>query len=382
MNARSQSRNRKALGTMRIAFFCVVLLAPLAGMFIAPPERIPSMPRSAYETEAFLIEIQLFFRNNFGLRETLSDIHGQTMRTINGSALVKNKIVIGEEGWLYLKESRRINDFRMQEGFTQKQFNSWRETLTAIQSFADRKSIPYIPVIIPSKFAIYAEYLPEIVRERSGDIPRIDVLDRFLRTKCSLPNLLTMSELFRQHRLDWQLYFKTDPHCTRIGAFLTYRTIMDQLGELGFDAKLPSLASLNVSTNQALGGTAASALGTATELVDVAVEFDYPNARRVLLGEKPVPSMPITGVYRDYQIWGEENTIVTQCADAEFESAVVFHDSHGLALIPYLGQHFKRIRFVWGEFAEERIDDPKPDAIIHVMAGQGLWVNLGLDRAE
>ncbi len=56
---------------------------------------------------------------------------------------------------------------------------------------------------------------------------------------------------------------------------------------------------------------------------------------------------------------------VTLVDDPTLPTAVVFHDSFMPALLPYLSQHFRRVRYVWCHYLQPVVDAEKPDVVIH-----------------
>ena len=70
---------------------------------------------------------------------------------------------------------------------------------------------------------------------------------------------------------------------------------------------------------------------------------------------------PIAG-----RMTASQEVIATQ-DDPSLPTAVVFHDSFMPALAPYLAQHFRRIRFVWGhhiDIAHPVLMQERPDVVI------------------
>jgi len=56
---------------------------------------------------------------------------------------------------------------------------------------------------------------------------------------------------------------------------------------------------------------------------------------------------------------------VTVVDDPSLPTAVVFHDSYMPALLPYLSQHFRRVRYVWSHYLQSVVDAERPDVVIH-----------------
>ena len=56
---------------------------------------------------------------------------------------------------------------------------------------------------------------------------------------------------------------------------------------------------------------------------------------------------------------------LTLVDDPTLPTAVVFHDSYMPALLPYLSQHFRRVRYVWCHYLQPVVDAEKPDVVVH-----------------
>lgn len=70
---------------------------------------------------------------------------------------------------------------------------------------------------------------------------------------------------------------------------------------------------------------------------------------------------------------GDKGTII-YCPTAKINKAVIFHDSFGKSLYPYLASNFKPSVFVWSnDFNPEIIKKEKPDIIIQQLVERRLF---------
>ena len=102
-----------------------------------------------------------------------------------------------------------------------------QELFNEIASTAAQYSSPVILIVGPSKENIYPEYLPDDVRPAS-----IKYSSYFLEKLQNIPNLIVYDptkDLLTLKKSEGLLYWKTDTHWNRKGAFLTFRGFLERL---------------------------------------------------------------------------------------------------------------------------------------------------------
>ena len=105
----------------------------------------------------------------------------------------------------------------------------------------------------------------------------------------------------------------------------------------------------------------------------VGLQDSYPE--EVLIAE---PIDPKAEIAREYRA-GYERRVRTLSpfahgvSDAKLPRAVMFRDSFGNALVPYLSEHFRRILYVWNRDVDPRVVGvEKPDIVIQQIVGRFL----------
>ena len=72
-----------------------------------------------------------------------------------------------------------------------------------------------------------------------------------------------------------------------------------------------------------------------------------------------------------------EGRLVTEIPGSPLPRAVVFRDSFGSRLVPYLSEHFSRVVYLWqNDFDADVVRQEKPDVVIQEIVGRHLYTFL------
>ena len=135
----------------------------------------------------------------------------------------------GKDNWLFLGNNYddSIAKLKLAKIPTNDLLESNQELFNEIASTAAQYSSPVILIVGPSKENIYPEYLPDDVRPAS-----IKYSSYFLEKLQNIPNLIVYDptkDLLTLKKSEGLLYWKTDTHWNRKGAFLTFRGFLERL---------------------------------------------------------------------------------------------------------------------------------------------------------
>ncbi len=210
-----------------------------------------------------------------------------------------------------------------------------------------QRGIRYIFVVAPDKQTIYPENLPSWLKPTG----RPTKLDQFMahmhaHSTVAVPDL---RPALREAKSTAPTYFQTDSHWNLFGGFIASREIVKLLPEK-LDPEPLTLDSFELKTVATEQGDMANMLGVFAHEVDP-----------TLAPKTNLPPLVQTVEHPDYVV----QTYFTSNAWAH-GSCVVFRDSFGPALKPYLGYHFKTVSYFWvpGGFDTNIIADIKPDVVI------------------
>jgi len=312
------------------------------------------------------------FADRLFLRGNLIHINNSLKYRIFGVSGVP-KVIIGKKGWLF---QARVNDLPGTSGyfpsigpFTPEELERWRGSLLERQHWLQDRGIEYLFIPVPDKSSIYPEYLPDNLRDfyrRS----RLDQLIEFLKKTTSLP-VLDIRPALRAAKKESSVYARTDSHWNDPGARIVSGEIRNYLAARFAKDQVVALPETSVKTGRKRpGGNLAMMLTLENSFFREERAKTYTNIslRAVKAELPPVRFSPTVAAE------------ATRNGTAPFANAVMFHDSFGRKLKPYLAELFTRIVFIrdWGfGFSGAVIEKERPVIVLDEIAEHFLY-NLQL----
>ena len=213
-------------------------------------------------------------------------------------------------------------------------------------------------MVAPSKESIYPEYIPDRII-KTGGLVIYDQLNNYLGNNSDFKIIDVRSTLIEGKKRS-PVYHIADTHWTEFGAYLAYSQLISSLG-------MPSRKLSPISLDSFILAEVKKSSGDLSNMTTVS-----PTAEETVLSlqlKKPHEALPVDAGYS-----------VPHMHIAAFENrqsngprAVMFCDSFGDELKPFLAKHFSRIVFVQGSSLEVAFDSgivirEQPDVVIEEMA--------------
>ncbi|MEP6942449.1 MAG: hypothetical protein ABI981_05910 [Betaproteobacteria bacterium] len=361
-----------ALATMFVASIVVALAGSLRtpgainvfeNRTLAPR---PTMPDSTASLRSYPARFERYFDDRFGMRAQLVHLDHWTRAIVLGVSPVP-KVMIGKSGWLYfLGEDAKAFDrwYRGSEPVADATLAATRDELLRRAAFLSSRGIAFIVVVVPEKYTMYPEFLPDWAMRRSASAP----LDRVAAELSRYPQLhfIDLREALRgAKRGDGdRLYYKTDSHWNYLGASVGYAEIMREAARA-----LPDLKIAAVTRPPYVAGVDYYS-GDLTQMLGLPKQFREddiaplgkilatPEARCAALEKGPDPAV---------------ETYVYRCAAVPRYSALIYRDSMGIPLVPMLAENFSRTTFiVSAQLDPARVERLQPDIVIQEMVERTL----------
>lgn len=298
-----------------------------------------------------------YFDDNFALRTALVRWHNRVKLLWLGASPTPT-FVVGVDGWLFYTGERTIENHVGALRLTPEELERWRRVLEGRRDFCERRGITYLLVVVPDKHAIYAEKLPPVYRhpERATTA---DQLRAHLRGSSVEPLWLEDRLLAAREREELPLYYRLGTHWNDLGAWVGYETILERLAP-----RFPGLAPLERPT-----------FG-----IDPAAKDDNFGSRLMLHAEMPqeiVAARPRRPLCARLVAHKEPPVPVNvwECPERRrAPAAIVFHDSQGDWLEPYLADTFSRLTMISkGAFDRELVARERPGVVIEELGERRLW---------
>ncbi len=244
--------------------------------------------------------------------------------------------VLGTDGWLYymgpVHERLLDRHVRGRAPFAPEELALCRRKLVERSQRFRSIGARYVFVVAPNKESVYPEHLPGWVGPKAGPTR----LEQLMADVKAVPDL-TVIDLRSSVIADKgvaPLYFKTDTHWNARGAYAAYREIMRVLA--------PEFPGLVAKTVGELPAEAHRAPGDGHRQDDrtrriASAEPDFELARSACAERHPLP-VPIPAALQSRLT---APAYFTRCDAPGNVDAVVFHDSFGVALAPFLAETFR-----------------------------------------
>ncbi len=341
----------------------------------APP---PQMPTDLQSLAKLPGAFKWYFGENFGFRSYLIQLHGLYKTKVWGSS-GSTRVLQGKQGWAYYRDDRTLEDYRNLYPFDEQSLDTWVDMIRERHGFCEARGIDWIFTIAPNKASIYPEFLP------NGWTPldrkkRLNQLQSALAKHLPKVQLVDLRPALQAAKAKHPLYYKTDTHWNEVGAFVGYTEVMKALRHKHPNLQIPSLDDIRVEDSPSDGGDLARIMG-------LKFAVNEPLRHPVLTSTRTVRVLPDGGPVqlgvKDIQRSGVP--LITTCEEGEIDSAIIFHDSFGQAMIPFLARHFKRAVFVWlkgyeretgyvwqKSFDAKLVEDERPTVVIQQLVERRL----------
>jgi alginate O-acetyltransferase complex protein AlgJ len=357
---------------MIVVIFLAALSLPLTGMVLNLDRDAPSgenrtlaarpqLRWDAASLRALPEQLTRYFEDHFAFRVRL--VRWQAIVRLQALGVSPSASVIkGRDGWLFYADDGAMEDYAEAPPFTGAELELWRHTLQDISDWLRAQGIAYLFVIPPDKHVIYPEYMPDTIRRAA--ISRIDQLVSDLRQRSTV-RVLDLRPALLAAKARERLYHRTDTHWNDRGAFVGYQSIVDALTEEIPGLRPASRSAFEPRVVRSAGLDLAGMLG----LTEVLGEEDL-----VLVPRRPATARILEPQHPNRRL--THARIVTE-APNRGPRAVVFMDSFGPGLVPFLSEDFSRVVYLWQDNMDPQVVQQEgPQVVIQEWVGRALSTHV------
>lgn len=342
-------------------FLVTILLVPLttlkwpAGESVLAEQRyptsFPARPGTVREVQAWPGRFEAWWNDVWSPRGWLLQ-QRQRLFVLELGVPPTPKLLLGHERWFFPGQEEAVLQHRGLVPLTSDDLEVWERVLEARRTTCERVGTRYVYMLVPNKFTIYDDRLPSSVAAVGPT--RYEQVITWLHARSQVPLLdlrATMrSERERDEGQDFT-YFPLGTHWTDRGAFAGYTRLLNEL-HAWFPSLSPAARDDFTWRNapEEPGDTWAGRL--------------YLKGR--LVQQVRVASRPAAPAVRTIP-WGTPQDLSFETDQPDAPSLLVFHDSNGPWIRPFLAPHFKRSFFKWTDgFDRKLVEELKPDIVVQL----------------
>ncbi len=338
-----------------IATFLLCSLAPLVCMGIDKPvegleNRIPAPRPQLWTSEGigqpktlnvhFLQELGAYFTDRFAFRQQMVTLDAEISAGIFHESSDES-VILGEDGWLYFSDT--LEDYMGENTLSPRQIHNIVTNLSLMREYAESRGARFVFTVAPNKNELYPEHMPK----RYVKVSEQNNLSLLTAVLTDVPYVDLRSALAARNET---LYHATDSHWNNRGACIAYNTLLDAV-------QRPHETYDSTSTH---------------------VEAVFRGDLETMLFPRAVKNRDDV-VYETAFTYtmtsgkDVESIRVTTETPAQSGSLVMYRDSFGNALLPFMAQSFGKALFSKAvPYRMSLIDAAQADTVIVEIAQRNI----------
>jgi hypothetical protein len=320
----------------------------------------PPLPHGFGAVQRYPRLYERYFNDQFGLRSLLVRAYMQLM--VHGLRVPQiNNVIIGQHGWLYYAGNNEMADYQRTRQFDAAQLARVVATQQRRHEWLRQRGIAYVVFIAPNKSTVYPEHmLPSLPRAPGAS--RMEQAIAALRAQCRMP-VVDVRDIFNTARAERLLYLMTDSHWNEYGALLAQQAVLQAVGGMVSNVAPIATSACAIGEEPRMGCDLAYMLGLQDTYHDTNIAV------------RPLAGFAATNVALGYVVPADYQAFATEHPNRRLPRAVIFRDSFGNRLNPFLAECFSRCVFLWTyDFDADVIEREQPDVVIYQLVERVLDV--------
>ncbi|HEX8923182.1 MAG TPA: hypothetical protein VF828_00425 [Patescibacteria group bacterium] len=301
-----------------------------------------------------------YFNDHFGFRNQMI-VADRRMRYSLFNVSPNKKIIIGKGNWLFYAPDSNYIDSVNGQPFSKTDLEQIKNNLADIQKNFENMGVKFYFLAAPNKQSIYPEFLPDSMKKVRPD-SRLDQISNYLKDNQEI-NFINPKEDLIEAKKNNQVYLKYDTHWNQMGALTAYQKLFLRLKKDFKTLEPKAIDDFTINLETAPNNDLALQMGVAGNFVESEKVLKNKDQKAKIVFEncpKQYTGCPVT---------------VREVQNPKLPKLVMFRDSFGAGLIPFVAEHFQRSYFFWGTmpYSTDIIKKEKPDIVIMELTERELW---------
>ena len=263
------------------------------------------------------VEFETYLSEHFAFRNQLVQLNNQ-MYYMMLKQSAEDDVIVGKNGWLYY--SKTLDDYLSRDVLSDLEINNIVTTLELQQEYVQNYGGKFLFTIVPNKNTLYGDYMPYNYNnsENPNNLDKLTLaLNNSQVSFCNMKDILSQDSSI--------LYHKTDTHWNNHGALVGYNALLDSLNIIHDD-----FSTVPYTAEKSWDGDLSKMLFPISWKKDIQILYDIDY------------NYQYTSVLTKADF---DDVTITTSNDLGTGSLLMFRDSFGRALIPFMAEHFKDTTF-------------------------------------
>lgn len=319
-----------------IAVFFLILLIPFVGMSVyhadlsiekKHEEALPPLIRNGRINTGFFQGITAYVADHFAFRQEMITADAGIKAGIFHSS-ANEKVIVGKKGWLFFQET--MNDYQKRNLLSGREIHNCATVVRLIEQGVELQGAEFAFTVAPNKNTLYGKYMPDRFEAGSGEGNLEHLIAEMKKQKVHYVDLRTPLRKGKN-----QVYHKLDTHWNNLGASIACETLLDYFGKDHIHYENESyLWKKNFS------GDLQGMLFPKSRKKDWNAIYDRPWTYEYVNNVTSTEQMEIQ-TENQTQKDDQKNAVKEkQKKQKRHKSLVMYRDSFGNALVPFMAQEY------------------------------------------
>lgn len=321
-----QMKKAAYLSFITVFFLLCALPAALMPLFSADgsaEKRTLSTAPSLFEdgklNTDFGDEAETWLSEHFAGRSRLVTLHAQLEQALFATS-AESQVILGREGWLFYEPT--LNDYLGVEPYSARELYALAAVERLMQQYVEGQGGVYACTVAPNKNSLYGEYMPYFTRSARTE-SGLAALPAAMQAQGV--NYVDLYGVLQAAKPQAQLYHKRDTHWNNFGARLGYNALLDAVGQ----------------PHESFDGAASTVETTWSGDLDVLLL-----PADGILDEQIIYDIPFSTLFHYKGSANVERAKVLTSSDSAVGSLLMYRDSFGNALLPFMATAFGDAAFL------------------------------------
>lgn len=310
-----------------------------------------------------------YYNDHFSLRNQLVHLKSLLIAKTLQKSPMPDIAIFGKDNWLYVVNNE-LDTYRGKNLLKQVDIDMISSEMTKRKTYLDDKNISLYFVIVPTKYTVYPENLPNYV-DKLSQINSTDLVKEAL-LKSGI-DLIDLRDSLINLKSEELLYYKTDNHWNKLGSFYASKIILDKIKQDYPNLPTKQLDDFKIKKEIISGKNTARLINMENQFEDINYILDPKTPSPAKKANKygyPVPQkFPYPWEYE----------MVYETANDSLPKLLLIRDSFGGSIMPYLNQSFSKSVFIFDNWHftsnEHIIENEQPDIVIYLVL-ESMWYDF------